>query len=282
MATNLQEFQDTLTHYGKLREALARLHDEGMRSATIIQQAKLNCDRATLDKFRQSKTKRINLNLATAVWTHIDTHHRDVLDLASTSSADAPAHDGAPFFRALAEYFDVHPHKSGPRMDKLAGKYRFFQYSEEFNYDSPELPCAVLVGEFRIVPGADVVAVEEAQAYDGQLGKLPMTEASTGICFAKGHEFFFLMKETTRETPKFCVFHKVHYDGKPRKAQWMKGYVLKGSYDGTYFHSPIYAVRDDSAEIACNIVRPSSLPPHILAELNKGTPMARATHGSPS
>ena len=278
MAAHLREFPDTTSQYNKLRQALVRLHDdEGMRSATIIRRAKPSCDRSTLDKFRQGKTRRINLEVAAALWTYLGTHYPHAfVEPASNSTANAPEHDGAHFSRALGEYFDVHPHKSGPRMGHLAGRYRFFQYSEEFNHNFPDLPCAVIIGEFRIITGADFAVVEENQAYDGQLGKLPMTETSTGICFAKGHEFFFLMKESTRETPKVCVFYKVHYEGKPRKVYWMKGYMLKGSYDGTYFHSPMYAVREDKGEIACNIVRPASLPLHILTELNKETPMARA------
>jgi hypothetical protein len=121
-----------------------------------------------------------------------------------------------------------------------------------------------------------LVTVEETQAYDGSLGKTPMTETSVGVCLPKGHEFFFLMKTGPRETPKFCVIHKVHYDGQPRKAQWMKGYMLKGSYDEAYFHTPIYAVRQDGGdETICNIVRPDKVPPHILTELTREAPMSR-------
>jgi hypothetical protein len=276
------EFHDTRAEYDWLRQALIVLYgNHDVRSADLIRQAKLRCNRATIDKFRNGRTRRLNSNIANPLWMHLVAHYRSALALpvtsASSPATEAAADDPTAFFAAVSKYYHAHKIRSGPRMDWLAGRYRFFQYSEEFNHHSADLSCAIVIGEFRIIPKPGLVLVEERQAYDGQLGKTSMTETSSGICLPKGHEFFFLMKTGARETPKFCVFHKVHYDGQPRRAQWMKGYMLKGSYDEAYFHTPVYAVREDSEEIACNIVHPDDVPPHILAELNKEVPVARAS-----
>ncbi len=167
-------------------------------------------------------------------------------------------------------------------MEYLEGCYRFYRYSEEFNAYSPDLPCAIVVGEFSIILRDNSVVVTEIQSYDGHLGKIPMTEKSTGYCFPKGHEFFFLMKAAARETPAFFVFYKVHIDGTPRKVQFMKGYMLKGSYDGTYFHSPVYILRADDNSTTCNVLRPSEIPASILAELNNDVPPIRQAGRSQS
>jgi hypothetical protein len=196
---------------------------------------------------------------------------------ADNAAAAIPQGDTTRLFAALTEYYDAHKARQGARIEWLSGRYSLYQYSEEFNdHDPINLPYAIVVGSLTITAGPGLVTVDEVQAYDGSLGKTPMTESSVGVCLPKGHEFFFLMKTGPRETPKFCVIHKVHYDGQPRRAQWMKGYMLKGSYDEAYFHTPFYAVRQNGAgEIVCNIMHPDEVPPHILAELTKEATMSR-------
>jgi hypothetical protein len=276
------KYLDTSTQQQQLRQALCRLHDaEEIPSARLVRVARLGCNRATLDKFRTGRTRRLNSDVAGDLWTYVFANHPTALGLPAASTdntaGDGPPDDTTRLFAALTKYYDAHKARHGARSEWLTGRYRLFQYSEEFNgHDPIDLPCAIVLSTLIITAERGLVTVEEMQAYDGSLGKTPMTETSVGVCLPKGHEFFFLMKTGPRETPKFCVIHKVHYDGQPRRAQWMKGYMLKGSYDEAYFHTPIYAVRQDgSSETDCNIMHPSKIPPHILTELTREARMSR-------
>ena len=268
MADDPQEFMGTKEQYERLRGALTKLTGDGVRPVTILALAKVRCDRGVINKFcKPDGTDRISFNIAAALWTYPAAKQPDLLGLTA-----APVQ---PLFHALVKYYDVHKHRTGPRMSYIEGLYQFYQYSEEFNNHSPALQCAVVVGEFRVGSQDGAITIDEMQSYDGHLGKIPMTEISTGYCFPKGHEFFFLMKTAERETPKFYVFYYAHIDGTPPKVQVMKGYMLKGSYDGPYFHSPVYVLRANSDPVACNILRPDEVPPHILTELGKELPMMR-------
>ncbi len=263
-------FDGTNAQYERLRQAVTWLHDaDGITSSLLASQAKLQCNHTVLDKFRRPNgTKRINYEDANRLWHYIALHRPE-----APGFHHIPAHhsqsDGEAFFNGFVKYYDVHKFKTGERAAHLTGRYRFYQYSEEFNNYGPDLPCAIVIGEFCIAAEGGVVSVVETQGYDGKLGRIAMTETYTGYCFPKGHEFYFLMKETTRDTPKLCVFYDVHHEGTPQRVKFMKGYMLKGSYDDTYFHSPVYALRDDDGEITPNILRPADVPAHILTELNK-------------
>src|SRR6202043_3054251 len=72
MADDPQEFMGTKEQYERLRGALTKLTDDGVRPVTILALAKVRCDRGVINKFcKPDGTDRLSFNTAAALWTYL-------------------------------------------------------------------------------------------------------------------------------------------------------------------------------------------------------------------
>lgn len=183
---------------------------------------------------------------------------------------------------SITDFFGIPPGKTDSIKGHVCGIFTAYCYSELFNA-SKKLPCAIVVGRFDIDSGGrGLITVVERQKYDGSLGKENYaSETSTGICFQRGHTIYFILKTGVRTTPKFYVFSKLLYNSDTKNIQSMTGYLLKGSADGIYFHSPVYAVRAGKEPPVCNILHPNAVDASIIEALNNELKVNHARYKKP-
>ncbi len=271
----MSKFTGTLDDYRKLRARLKELYNDGSGETSgrlltnlvaCFPSAKEHIPHySTIDKFRKEETQKFqNDDVARYIWDYV---FRD--EAISPSFKTRDEHD---FYYSFAAFFDINKHREDRALRYWPGRYTIHHYSELFNNYSPSIPCAILIGQLDINVSSDpsVLTVQEQQSYDGHLGLNESNATYKGYLFSKGPQFYMVLQESPRETPKFYVIFKVQYEGKT--ISWMRGYMMKGSYDDGhgYFHSPVYITRSkNDAPVTCNILQISEISHNIIEELNR-------------
>jgi hypothetical protein len=270
MERPMDVFKCTKEQCDALKAALLVLESKGIKAATItktIMRVKaISPPRPTSDYIRKIMAGNIsspNCDGMQNLWDVVFDYYKDDL------KRDVTPVEHANLELSVSDYFGIPSGKTDSIKEHICGKFNLYCYSEIFNA-SHKLPCAIVVGRLTISSGATgVIKVIENQKYDGRLGKEDnASENSSGICFQRGHTIYFIFKTGVRRTPKFYVFSKLLYNSDTENIQSMSGYLLKGSADGNYFHSPVYAVRAGAEPFACNILHPDAIDDKIIDALN--------------
>lgn len=147
------------------------------------------------------------------------------------------------FFGHCATFFSVKQASTVYLSRSLKGRFQFYRYSQS-------IPHSMVIGSFDIDRRKDgSVSVSEKQKYDGKLksGLPPMSDEFDGLGFQRNSTIYFLMRHSSPiKTPQFYIFDDFHDN--PDGIPFLKGYLLKGSRDGTLFRSPVFVRRIEGGE----------------------------------
>ena len=144
------------------------------------------------------------------------------------------------YFDQFADFFDL---KAGKRHVKIAPYYEAYQWSSR----EPGKIIVSLITVNQIENEERFVHVVETQntseEYSIEHGFIDANEGFEGIGFSRKGTINFLLRQTNRQFPKFCLFHEsVKAEGDPPYIPRMAGYTLKNSWyggEGSH-HTPIY------------------------------------------
>jgi len=270
----MEDFRGSDTQYARLRTALRDLYEANVKSGQLerlVTQEALRMgveaiSRTDIDKFRKGEVDRPrDFRKIIPLWTVVFSP-KFLLPTADGDRPEPSNTDGGPheFFHAAHRFFDVNKEAVTDIQHDLPGRFQFYHFSEYFHKFST-IQRAVVVGQWDISLSDGTYLIDEQQRYDGHIGKQPMREAYAGYCLPKGENICLFLKESKRQTPKFYMLETVYSIGATKV---YAGYMLKGSLQQKFFHSPVYAVRvPDGRAVDCNILRCEDTPAHVMDEL---------------